>query len=208
MIYSNITGIILAGGKSTRMGENKSLLNLNGKTVIERVVSLMKSIFQEVIISTNTPEEYNFLNIPLYKDIYEYKGPLAGIHSGLSNSKTEKSFVVSCDIPLITREMIEFIINYKTDNPITICKADGFLQQLAGSYSKSVLPNIEKLLTAPQNEQKGQKKTNSKSAVLSLLETIPTEIINAEELSIYRANMFFNMNRAEDYEKIKVIMNI
>ncbi len=95
MIYSDITGIILAGGKSTRMGENKSLLSLNGKTVIERVVDLMKSIFKEVILITNTPEEYDFIKIPKYKDIFEYKGPLAGIHSGLTHSNTEKKL---CDL--------------------------------------------------------------------------------------------------------------
>ena len=207
MIYSNITGIILAGGKSSRMGENKSLLNLNGITIIERVVRLMKSIFQEVIIITNTPNEYDFLNIPKYNDIFEYKGPLAGIHSGLTNSKNEKNFVISCDIPLMTREMIEFIINYKSDKPITVCRADGFIQQLAGVYSKSVLHNIEKLLTSPSNELKRQKKTKRKSAVLSLLDVVPKEIINAEELDIYKEHMFFNMNRPEDYDKIKILLS-
>lgn len=197
MSHSNITGIILAGGKSTRMGENKSLLGLNGKTVIERVADMMKSIFQEVIIITNTPDEYNFINIPMCKDIYENKGPLAGIHSGLTNSKTEKNFVISCDIPLMEKEMIEFIINYRTDKPITVCKADGFLQQLVGLYSKSILPAINNLLNnGDQN-----------SSVFSLLDKVKPEIINAEELENYKEFMFLNMNRPEDYNKIKKLMS-
>ena len=116
-MHKNITGIILSGGKSSRMGENKSLLKLGPKTVIEHVVELMQSIFSEVILITNTPEEYHFLNIPMYADIYKYKGPIAGIHSGLTHSNTETNFIVSCDIPLLTSEIIEYVINYRTDKP-------------------------------------------------------------------------------------------
>jgi len=206
-MYSDITGIILAGGKSTRMGENKSLLDLNGMTVIERVVSLMKSIFREVIIITNTPNEYDFLNIPKHKDIFEYKGPLAGIHSGLTHSNNEKNFVISCDIPLMEKEMIEFIIDYKTDKPITVCKADGFVQQLAGLYSKSILPTINTSLKNYEAELRKRNQAKRKCAVLSLLDQVGAEIINAEELDIYKKHMFFNMNRPEDYNRIKILVS-
>jgi molybdopterin-guanine dinucleotide biosynthesis protein A len=205
-MYSDITGIILAGGKSTRMGENKSLLDLNGMTVIERVVSLMKSIFREVIIITNTPNEYDFLNIPKHKDIFEYKGPLAGIHSGLTHSNNEKNFVISCDIPLMEKEMIKFIIDYKTDKPITVCKADGFVQQLAGLYSKSILSTINNSLKNYEAELRERNQAKRKCAVLSLLDQVGAEIINAEELDIYKEHMFFNMNRPEDYNKIKILV--
>lgn len=197
MIYSNITGIILAGGKSTRMGENKSLLILNGKTVIERVVDLMKSTFREVIIITNTPNEYDFISIPKYKDIFEYRGPLAGIHSGLTNSITEQNFVISCDIPLMEKSMIEYIVDFKTEKPITVCRADGFVQQLVGLYSNSVLKTICNLLT----------NKDQNSSVLSLLDKVGPEIINVENLDIYKEHMFFNMNRPEDYDKIKNLLS-
>lgn len=70
-MYSDITGIILAGGKSLRMGENKSLLKIGYKTIIGRIVELMKSIFKDIILITNTQLEYSFLQIPLYEDIYK-----------------------------------------------------------------------------------------------------------------------------------------
>ena len=145
-MYKNITGIILSGGKSTRMGENKSLMKLGDRTVIEHTLLLMQSLFSEVILITNTPDEYKFLNIPLFEDVYKYRGPLAGIHSGLLNSTTEENFVISCDIPLITKEIIEYIIKYDTTHPVTVCRADGYIQQLAGKYSKSLTPKIEALL--------------------------------------------------------------
>jgi molybdenum cofactor guanylyltransferase len=207
-MYTNITGIILAGGKSTRMGKNKSLLPLIGKTVIEGVVELMQSIFDYVIIITNTPEEYSFIDIPMYRDIYEYKGPLAGIHSGLSHSDTDNNFIISCDIPLMNKTMIKYIIDYKTDKLITVCKADGFIQQLAGRYSKSVLPVAEDFLKTNVAETRNQNQAKQKCKVLSLLDEVGVEIIEAEKLDIYHQYLFYNMNRPEDYEMIKKRLNI
>lgn len=198
-MYSNITGIILAGGKSTRMGKNKSLLILNGKTVIERVVDLMKSVFSQVIIISNTPEDYIYINIPIFKDVYEYKGPLAGIHSGLYNSKTEANFIISCDIPLMTEKMIKYIVDYKTNDLITVCKADGFIQQLVGKYSRAVLPVVEDLLQQSTKEIGCQEQTKEKCAVLSLLDKVGVNIIEAEKLAIYQKYLYYNMNRTEDY---------
>jgi len=75
-MYFDITGIILAGGKSSRMGNNKSFLKLGHKLIIELITDLMKSLFNEVIIITNTPNEYEFLKLVMYKDIYVGKGVL------------------------------------------------------------------------------------------------------------------------------------
>lgn len=205
-MYNDITGIILAGGKSSRMGTNKSLLKLNGKTVIERVVDLMNSIFRKVIIITNTLEVYDFINLPKYKDIYSYKGPLAGIHSGLKYSNTDKNFIISCDIPLMNKKMIEYIVDYKTEKPITICKANGFIQQLAGIYSKSVLPLVENSLNASEEELRNADQKKRKCKVLSLLNKAGAELIDAEKLVFYNEYLFHNMNKPEDYEKIKQLL--
>ncbi len=147
-MYSDITGVILAGGKSSRMGTNKSFLKIGNQTIIERIVELMKSIFSEVIIITNSPDEYRFLNLPLFEDIYKWKGPLAGIHSALVHSATEKLFVLSCDVPLMSREMIEYIVNYKSEKPIVFCEAAGYHQPLVGVYSKVILDEVEKFIAS------------------------------------------------------------
>ncbi|MBU1097519.1 MAG: molybdenum cofactor guanylyltransferase [Bacteroidetes bacterium] len=201
-MYKDITGIILAGGKSTRMGENKSFLKINGEFVIERVVKLMKGIFEKNIIITNTPQEYEFLKTSVFKDIYTYKGPLAGIHSGLRHSETEKNFIISCDIPLMRGEIIDYIINYKTEKPVTVCRADGFIQQLAGRYSKNVLPYAEKVLEKNNTEVRDQQQNQRKCAVLSMLEIVGSAIIEVENLDFYDEAIFYNMNRPEDYKYI------
>lgn len=206
MKNKNITGIILAGGKSTRMGENKALLKFNGLTIIERVTNVIKSIFPKVIMITNTPEEYDFLNVTMHKDIYEYRGPLAGIQSGLTYTTSEKNFIISCDVPLLEESMIKYLINFRTEKPVAVFRADGFIHRLVGLYSKSLLPTINKLFDQKENSFNDGKQLKSKTSVLSLFEKVEVEIINAEELNIYKQHMFLNMNRPEDYIKIKSLI--
>lgn len=200
-MYTNITGIILSGGKSSRMGTNKSLLMAGGKTIIERVKGLMTSLFPGVILVTNEPQQYDFLGLKIYEDIYKGLGPLAGIHSGLLNSPTEKNFVISCDLPFMTREMVRYLIDFPTEKPITIAKADGFLQQLAGVYHKSLIKSIEDILQTQSEESERevvQKKRGCR--VLSLINSVGVEIINTEALPFYKPDTYFNMNKQSDYD--------
>lgn len=196
-MYSDITGIILAGGKSSRMGMNKSLLKIGGKTIIERIVDLMKSIFSEIIIITNSPNEYASLKLPMYEDIYKWKGPLAGIHSALTHSQTEKNFVISCDTPLMTKDMIEYIVNFQTQKPIVFCEAAGYHQPLVGIYKKEIMIEIENFLS-------GNDETTDKS-FHRFLKRVDAEIIHPGDLSIYNDEIFFNVNKKDDYEKLLTI---
>ncbi|MCC6548982.1 MAG: molybdenum cofactor guanylyltransferase [Ignavibacteriaceae bacterium] len=208
-MFTDITGIILAGGKSTRMGQNKSFLKINNETIIERTLSLMNRNFKDVILITNSPKEYNFLNIPIFEDIIRGKGPLSGIHSGLVNSPSEKNFIVSCDIPLIDSGIIKFITNYPSEDLIKISRADGYIQQLCGVYSKKVIPLICEIFDSGQNETvriEDQKKR--KCEVLSVVKRANGKIIEIEtEYPGYRKHSFVNMNRAEDYSFVLEIVD-
>ena len=203
-MYYDITGIILAGGKSSRMGTNKSFLKLGDKTIIERTTDLMKSVFNDVIIITNTQDEYAFLKLPSCEDVFKGKGPLGGIHSGLIHSNTENNFFISCDMPFVTKNLIEFIINYKTTKLITITKADGFIQQLCGLYSKKVLPEIIKILEETDTKGSSKKREDQTCKVLQLVKNSDAEIINIEtQYKDYKEGMFYNMNKPAEYEYIK-----
>ena len=176
------------------MGENKSLLKIGNKTIIERIVELMKDIFSENIIITNTPDEYKFLQLPLYEDIYKWKGPLAGIHSGLTYSKTEKNFVISCDTPLMTKEMIQYIVNFQTRKPIVFCRAAGYHQPLVGVYKKQIIIEIEKFLS--DNDETTDKSFHH------FLKKVNAEIIDPQDLLFYKDELFFNVNSPDDYTTI------
>jgi molybdopterin-guanine dinucleotide biosynthesis protein A len=199
-MYDDITAIILSGGKSSRMGINKSFLKIGHRTVIERLRDLLMGMFKDVILITNEPKDYKFLGLPIYEDIFRHRGPLAGIHSGLKNSKTNLNFIISCDLPFMTEEMINYLIEYKTDKLITVAKADGFIQQLAGKYSKECLSPSEKILEETvNNENRDIVQTKRKCNVLSLIDIVGAEIISPESLPFYNEDLYFNMNRTKDY---------
>jgi len=209
-MYKDVTGIILSGGKSSRMGGNKSLLKIGELTIIERVRDLMKSLFNKVILITNDPADYKFLNIPIFEDLFKRKGPLAGIHSGLAHSSSEKNFIISCDFPFITPEMIKYLVDFKTEKLITVTRANGYIQQLAGKYSKESVYEAEKILNDQLSaETKGGNPKKRNISALKLIERVGAEIITAESLPFYKEEIFFNMNEIEDYklllEKLKLI---
>ena len=196
---NDITGIILCGGKSSRMQTNKALLKLGDKTVIEIVAEKLKSTFNEVLISANDSKEYDFLKLPVVNDIFIGKGPLAGIHSALKYSSTEKNFIISCDMPLISVELIKYLINLNSEKSILLPKFNGRIQQLCGIYSKSVINEIESIIKL------SEKYKNIKGSVYKLLERASIEIIDVDDLNIHNKNIFLNMNSPEDYELIKNI---
>ncbi len=207
-MYDDITAIILSGGKSSRMGTNKSLLKIGDKTVIERMHDLLRNMFKDVILITNEPVDYKFLGLPIYEDIFRHRGPLAGIHSGLKHSKTNLNFIISCDLPLMTKEMINYLIEYKTNKLITVAKADGFIQQLAGKYSKECLSPSEKILKeGMENENRDAVQKKRKCNVLSLIDLVGAEIIPAESLPFYNEDLYFNMNSTEDYSLLLEKLN-
>lgn len=199
-MYNDITGIILAGGKSSRMGVNKALLPLNGNPIIEHIASLLKSLFPSVILITNKPEDYLFLGLETFLDIYPGRGPLAGIHSGLIHSKTERNFVISCDVPLINEELIEYIVKYKTIYPITLLKAEGFIQHLCGMYNKSLKLTAEKILTDMETVEFTREKP--KCNMTELLNIAGAEIIDSSKVPCYSDGLFLNVNVPLDYQTL------
>lgn len=191
-MYNDITGILLSGGKSSRMGMNKSFLKLGSKYVVEVIYEVMAGLFRNVLVITNEPKRYSELGYITFADIYKDKGPLGGIHSGLIHSGTEKNFIISCDMPLINESVLRFIIDYPLESDIKVAFADNFIQQLCGLYSKSLIPGIESELLKESD--------SNKCSVLNVLESSGSAVINIEkEMNNYPADSFMNMNNRENY---------
>ncbi len=201
-MYSDTTGIILAGGKSTRMGVNKSFLKIGDTTIIERITDLMKSVFTNVILISNTPEEYKFLNIPIYEDVYKGRGPLGGIHSGLINSETDSNFIVSCDLPLMNRETIYHLVNTESGKPIKVYRTKGFIQPLPGMYDKRLSDALDKILRGENAEGKDRR-----NKLLTFIESAEAEIINSEDAIGNTENTFLNINTQEDYNNLLAMID-
>ena len=195
----DITGIILCGGKSSRMLTNKALLKLKDKTVIEIVLSEMNKVFSEVILSANEFNDFSFLNIPIVEDSFVYRGPLAGIYSALKESKTKKNFITTCDLPLINHKMIEHISKIESDKEIVIPVINGSPQKLFGLYNKSLIQKIEEIFSLSEIDK------SIKGSIYELHEISSVELIEIEQLPFYYKKMFTNMNAPEDYISIKNI---
>ena len=198
----DITGIILCGGKSSRMKTNKALLKFGDITTIEILTNKLSKIFNKVLISANSINEYSFLNLSIVKDKYINKGPLAGIYSALEASETEKNFIISCDMPLVSIEIINYLTDFNSNKKILLPKVNGKIQKLCGVYSKSIIEEIEKLILQSEIGNK------LKGSVYELIERVPTELIDVEPLIFYNQNMFLNMNSLKDYEQIKRILEV
>ncbi|KUG25023.1 molybdopterin-guanine dinucleotide biosynthesis protein moba [hydrocarbon metagenome] len=202
---NKINGIILSGGRSSRMGEDKALLKVGTKTIIEIMIDKLKPFCNEIIISADNVEKYSKFGYKVVPDKFKNSGPLAGIYSSLLESNTERNFVISCDLPLVSQNVIEKIINTNSDKEIILPITDGKYHQLCGVYSKSVLERAKEILRKGEEEKgrRGEREKGSlkrKTSVKSLLNNYEIEFVDVT--SIAKENEFLNMNSVEEYQEI------
>lgn len=143
---STITGIILAGGKSSRMGEDKGFLKLNGKTFMSSIIAALNPIVGEIIIVSNN-SEYDVFNLKRVADSMEDSGPLAGLYSGLLHSETENNIVLSCDVPLISTSVLKKLLEgAPSEAEVIQFESEGKTIPLVAMYKKKCRHHFLKLL--------------------------------------------------------------
>ncbi len=139
---------ILCGGKSSRMQSEKGLVLYHNKPFIEHIIAAVLPISSSIQLITNT-NDYDYLKYPKINDIVINKGPIGGIYSALANSKTELNLILSCDIPLISTEILLELIHKHNDNfEVSVFADDHRTQPLIGIYSKKIIPILEKSIEA------------------------------------------------------------
>jgi molybdopterin-guanine dinucleotide biosynthesis protein A len=141
-----MTALILCGGKSTRMGRSKAFLPYRGTVMINHIIDVVQQLFTEVILVTNEPDLFDGLSIDIVKDILPYRGPLGGILSGLLIATNYHSFVFPCDMPFISREIIEAMVNQHDGNDLLVLSHDLKVEPLIGIYSKKCIKALEESL--------------------------------------------------------------
>lgn len=143
---NNITGIILAGGKSTRMGSDKGFMEIDGTSFMSRIVNVLNPFVKEIIIVSDNPD-YDSFGLKRVEDIIKNSGPLAGLYSGLEHSKTEDNLVLSCDVPLINHEVISKLIQEcDSETDIVQIKSGGRIMPLVAMYKKKCMDSCLQLL--------------------------------------------------------------
>lgn len=189
----DITGVILAGGQSSRFGSNKALALWRSKFLIQHVSDVLASVFDDILLSTNSPDQYLFLKLPTVMDRYQNMGPLAGIHAGLHHSRKPWIFAVGCDMPLITPDLVTCLCGYAKDGfEAVIPWREIGPEPLCGLYHKTSLDIIEQHLA------------NGKAQMQELLEKLSVKKVNEAELQTVTGGIlvFSNINQARDLERL------
>lgn len=192
-----LTGIILSGGKSTRMGENKALIKVDGIPIINRIHNLFRKLFQEIMIVTDQKEIFSHLDATFYEDLLPNCGVLGGLYTGLFFSSFKYSFCVACDMPFLRESVIEYLIKNIQGQDGIVPKTNDGLQPLHAIYSKSCLEPIKFII------DQGNYK------IIDFYKMVHIKFIEEEEFFSLDPSMesFINVNTPEELVLIKKYSN-
>jgi molybdenum cofactor guanylyltransferase len=190
-----LTGIVLCGGKSKRMGQNKALLKLGNFTLIEHVIKTLSLVCDEIILSVND-ESLDILPYRKVKDEISNIGPIAGFYSTLSKSASENNLVVSCDNPFINKMFLDLLINESNGFEIVLPVYKNKIQTTTGFFKKSIIPNIKAQI------DKGN------YVPVNIFENYNSRMLAITDENCPGADkIFMNINCHEDFENAQKIYN-
>jgi molybdenum cofactor guanylyltransferase len=183
-----VTGVILAGGKSTRYGRNKAFVRIDGVPLIERVIQVMGSVFESLLLITNTPEEYTHLNLPMVEDLIKGLGPLGGIYTGLNSISVKAGFFVACDMPFLNPSLIRRIVEMQGDTDAVVPRLGRWVEPLHSLYAKTCLGAIEEVIRSGNIQ------------ILQFFLKVRVRYVDEEVLRAFdpRLRCLANVNRPED----------
>lgn len=181
------TCIILAGGKSSRMGFDKQFLKVDKRRLMYSIIERLEDEFDQIIIVTNKPEHYIGLSHVITKDILKEKGPLGGMHAGLKKADSKYSFVIACDMPNINLDYMRYMRNRTSKMGCTTRFGD-WIEPFCSFYSKEIVGDIEEYL-----------KTGKRS-INHLLMNLQVNYIEEGKAREFSPNwdMFLNLNTQRD----------
>ena len=191
-----ITGVIQAGGKSTRMGgAPKALMDLGGRRIVERVVAAIAPVVDDVLIVTNTPELYGFLGLPMVADVFPDHGSLGGIYSGLAATSGDVAFTVACDMPFLSSEVVRLVLECAGDADVVIPRTGDQLETLHACYAKPCLPHMEERLRS------------GRLRIVGFFEAV--RVLEIPEAAVRRladpAVVFMNVNTPDELEHARAL---
>lgn len=191
-----VSGIVLAGGQSSRLGMDKSFVNVNGQSLIEQIVAKLVRLSDDVIIVANSPEKYDHLEVRVVGDIYPGKGALGGIYSGLRAAANTHSLVVACDMPFLDLNLLRYMILLARGHDVVIPRVGGLPEPLHAIYSKSCLEPIDRLLA------RGGLK------IIDFFPEVRVRYVEEDEVDIFDPQhlSFFNVNVPGDVEEMKKLV--
>lgn len=186
-----MTGIVLSGGESRRMGTDKAFLKVAGAPLIEHVLRSLKDVFQDIIVVTNAPERYAAYDVQVVSDALAIRGPLTGIYSGLLKSSDEYSFVAACDMPFLNSRLISYIAGLAAGHDIVVPSVGGLLEPLHAVYRRQLIEVIEKEIRQDRRQIRG------------IFDRAKVRYVTENEIDRFDPSRksFKNLNTPEEYEE-------
>lgn len=194
---SPVSGIILAGGRSSRLGSDKALLRLgHQRPLIEEIAFKLSQIAQEVIVVASSRDTYPGLSAAVVGDIYPHKGSLGGIYSGLLAAKHQHALVVACDMPFLNVGLLKYMVSLPRHYDVLIPRVAGNLEPLHAIYSKRCLASIKDLLD------------NSQLQIFQFFPQVKVCYLDEAEVDRFDPQRlsFFNINTPEELARARVIL--
>ena len=192
-----VTGVVQAGGKSTRMGgAPKALVELGGRRLIERVVGVVRDVVDDVMLVTNTPDLYRFLGVPMVPDVFADHGSLGGLYSGLAAVPGDAAFTVACDMPFLHPAVARLVVERAGEADVVVPRAGDQLQTLHALYGKACLPAMEARLRA------GRLKITGFFDDVRVLEVPEAEVARHAD----PARVFMNLNTPEELARARAML--
>jgi molybdopterin-guanine dinucleotide biosynthesis protein A len=191
--------IILAGGKSLRLGHDKVLESIGNKSLLEQVISKIDSLGKEIIIVTAEERTFPRLasnpKLKIVNDIFPGKGSLGGIYTGLVTSDSFYNIVVACDMPFLNRDFLSYMIEVSYDYDFVLPHINNQFEPLHAVYSKNCIAPIEFILN------------QGRKVIVELFNLVKVKYIEAEEIDRFDPQhlSFFNINTKEDLETARKI---
>lgn len=185
-----IGALILAGGRSRRMGTDKACLSFEGQSFIMRIAEELK-IFDEIILSVNDSRPYGDCGLTIVKDIYPDCGPLGGLHAALCSCKSEALFCIPCDVPLFKLSLAEYVCSMAMENvdAVVPVSKDGHMHPLCAVYKKTAAAVFERQLML------------KKCKIIDAYEFMNVRYIPLE--TDCAEKYLFNVNTPEDYALLR-----
>jgi molybdopterin-guanine dinucleotide biosynthesis protein A len=191
-----VSGVILAGGRSRRMGGSpKALLPFGGRPLIEHIAETLRSVLSDCLVVTNTPELYAFLGLPMVGDVFPDGGSLGGLYSGLRAVSGDAALCVASDMPFLSASLLRYLSERAGEADAVIPEASGGPQTLHAVYRKACLPAMERRLRA------GQLK------IVDLLDDLRALRVSASDLRPFADPdlAFMNLNTPEDLARARAL---
>jgi len=183
--------VVLAGGKSSRMGQPKALLPFDDAPLIVHIVNKLRRLFAEIVVVAAPDQELPTMEVTLVRDDVAYQGPVGGIVYGLRAIRSEVAFVTSCDSAFLNSRLVEHLVAQIANHDVVVPHWDGRYQPLHAVYRRSVLPLLETQLA------------HGELRPVFLFDKVRTRRVDEEELRQFdpQGLSFFNMNTPDDYDK-------